>query len=276
MANLAGCVRLHKGIRKNKIWKREPFTYGQAFCDLLLLAVDAQSAPQSVWVQGQEIVLERGQVGWSIGKLAEEWKRSRPWVMAFLGWARDQGMIEVDSDHRRTIITLINYDAYQTESKAGLTTDDTTGDTTGLTTGDTTGLTTGDTTGLTTGLTHKGKRETGNREKGKGKGVIPPPGRRALCRAAERGRGAGVRRGVDGGPGPRHPGRDAGGLDSGLVCRATPVAKKMARKNGGQFPERLDRGVREGAREDHGPRTTDHGTGNGGASRRADDGAGAL
>jgi hypothetical protein len=35
-------------------------------------AVDAQSTPQAVWVRGERITLELGQVGWSIAVLAEE------------------------------------------------------------------------------------------------------------------------------------------------------------------------------------------------------------
>lgn len=151
MATLSGHVRLHKSIRRNPVWKREPFTYGQAFCDLVMLAVDAQSAPQSVWVQGEQIVLERGQVGWSIAGLAKEWQRTREWVSGFLKWAHNKGMLTVDSNHRRTIITLTNYDTYQpTEPSTDLATEP------------------------STDLAHKGKGERGN-----GKGVTgndnPPP-----------------------------------------------------------------------------------------------------
>ena len=120
-----------------------------------MLAVDAQSAPQSVWVQSEEIVLQRGQVGWSITALATEWKRSRPWVMGFLRWLQDQGMAVVDSNNRRTIITIVNYDAYQAAPVP-------------------TGLTTEVPTGLTTELTHKGKGERGKEGNGKGERGNPP------------------------------------------------------------------------------------------------------
>ena len=161
MANLTGHVRLHKSIRRNPVWRREPFTYGQAFADLLLLAVDAQSAPQQVWVQGEQIELERGQVGWSISKLAEEWQRTREWVSAFLKWLAGRGMVRVDSNHRRTIITITNYDAYQA-------------------TDPTTDLAAGQATDPTTEPPHKGKGERGNgkgetgNHKGKGPGGSPP------------------------------------------------------------------------------------------------------
>lgn len=159
MANLEGYVHLHKSIRRNPIWLREPFTYGQAFADLVMLAVDAASAPQTVWVQGESVILERGQVGWSIARLAEEWKRTRPWVTAFLKYCAEKGMLTVDSNHRRTIITLCNYDTYQT-----------TDDATGFTTDQTTDQTTDD----ATGFTHKGKGEMVNGKREKEKDNLPP------------------------------------------------------------------------------------------------------
>jgi hypothetical protein len=84
---LAGSVRIHKRVRCNKVWQREPFTYGQAWIDLLLLAVDASSAPQAVWLRGEQIKLQLGQVGWIVAALAAEWQRSRKWVMAL--WRYD-------------------------------------------------------------------------------------------------------------------------------------------------------------------------------------------
>jgi len=157
MQNLEGCVRLYKRIRRNRIWRREPLTYGQAFLDLILLAVDAQSAPQVLWSRGEQITLQRGQVGWSVLRLAEEWKRSREWVTHFLKYCQNEGMISVDSDRRGTVITITNYDAYQATDLA-------------------TDQSTAPTTDLATDQSHKGKGETGKGKgvKGNGKEVTPP------------------------------------------------------------------------------------------------------
>jgi hypothetical protein len=122
--DLAGAVLVYKRIRQNPVWKREPFTYAQAWLDLLLLAVDAQSTPQEVWTRGERITLELGQVGWSIAALAEEWNRSREWVMAFLKWCQNKGMLLQSSSGRGTVITILNYAAYQkTGAAAGATPD---------------------------------------------------------------------------------------------------------------------------------------------------------
>jgi len=115
---LAGAVRIHKRVRCNKVWQREPFTYGQAWIDLLLLAVDASSAPQEVWSRGEQITLQLGQVGWSVAALAAEWQRSREWVMGFLKWCQQERMIAQKSDGRGTVITILNYEAYQSDTAA--------------------------------------------------------------------------------------------------------------------------------------------------------------
>lgn len=97
-------------ILRNLIWRREPFTYGEAYLDLLLKAVKAS---QTVRVREEAVTLERGQMLWLEGRLAEEWQRNRPWVDRLRHWLAEEGMITVDSNHQRTVITLVNYDAHQ-------------------------------------------------------------------------------------------------------------------------------------------------------------------
>ena len=53
MANLNGKIALHKRIRRHAIWNREPKCYAAAFADLLLLAVDANCAPQTITIHGE-------------------------------------------------------------------------------------------------------------------------------------------------------------------------------------------------------------------------------
>lgn len=161
MADLSGDVRVFKRLRRHAVWRRDPACYGRAWVDLLLLAVDAASAPQKVYVQGTEIVLERGQVGWSQSRLAEEWNRSREWVIQFLKWCQDQGMIMLETTARGTVITILNYDAYQTAEP-----------TTDLATGQTAEPTTQPPANPATDPTHKGK---GERERVNGKGERPAP-----------------------------------------------------------------------------------------------------
>lgn len=120
MANLTGSVVLAKRLRKHPVWRRDPASYGHAWADLLMLAVDGSGGPQTFYVRGNPVTLERGQVGWSIVRLAEEWKRSREWVQAFLRFCQDQAMLTVTTSPLGTVITILNYDAYQVPPGEGI------------------------------------------------------------------------------------------------------------------------------------------------------------
>ena len=110
MADLRGSITVTKRLRQHAIWDREPFSYGQAWIDLLLLANDS---PRPVTINGEVIQLERGQLAWSQRKLEGEWKRSGEWVARFLRFCQDETMIVITSKKNRgTIISVLNYDTY--------------------------------------------------------------------------------------------------------------------------------------------------------------------
>ena len=112
MADLRGSITVTKRLRQHAIWDREPFSYGQAWIDLLLLANDA---PRPVTINGEVIQLERGQLAWSQRKLELEWQRSGEWVARFLRFCQDETMITIASKKNRgTIISILNYEAYNT------------------------------------------------------------------------------------------------------------------------------------------------------------------
>jgi len=104
---LEGSVRLSKRLRQNSIWQRKD--YGWAWVDLLLLANDR---PRTVFLGGMQVNLRRGQLAWSIRGLAKEWEVSREWVESFLQFCQEQIMLKVDSNTKRTVITILNYEAY--------------------------------------------------------------------------------------------------------------------------------------------------------------------
>jgi hypothetical protein len=112
MNELKGNLTLTKRLRRHAVWLREPPSYGQAWVDLLLLANDK---PRAVVIHGEAIELKRGQLAWSIRTLEREWNRSAEWIDRFLKFCRDESMILVDSTRRRTVITILNYEAYQTQ-----------------------------------------------------------------------------------------------------------------------------------------------------------------
>ena len=105
-----GYILLHRQIRNNKIWEEKPFSKGQAWIDLMMLA---SHNGKTIWKRGIEIELKRGQVGVSIKGLADVWGWSRSKVTRFLKYLENEHQIEHQIDNITTIITINNYNKYQ-------------------------------------------------------------------------------------------------------------------------------------------------------------------
>jgi len=112
--NDTGWVKLHRQMFDNRLWLAEPFTKAQAWIDLF---ANANHKTGSFWVRGVEVVIERGQIGWSELTMASRWKWSRMKVRRFLDDLETRQQI---IQHKRykitTIITIINYNRYQDET----------------------------------------------------------------------------------------------------------------------------------------------------------------
>ena len=107
---MSGFIKLHRQIVHSDLWLEEPFTRGQAFADLILLA---NYKDGYLRVNGQRIKVKRGQVGWSINRLSDRWQWSRTKVNYFLSELIADGMILLEKDNRKTILTICNYSKYQ-------------------------------------------------------------------------------------------------------------------------------------------------------------------
>ena len=122
---MEGWIALHRSLAFHELWTSEPFTRGQALVDMLMLA---NHAPGIIRKQGLRIDLDRGDVGWSECELAERWKWSRGKVRRFLDELKTDHMItrktaQADGekqDKRKFVITIVNYDKFQsTENTCG-------------------------------------------------------------------------------------------------------------------------------------------------------------
>lgn len=109
-----GFVIIHRSMQDHWLWKSEKFSKAQAWIDLILLASHSERAVMSrgVWVD-----LERGQVGVSKTFLAERWSWSRPKVDRYIDRLKNEQMIEVEKNAVGTVITVLNYDTYQSVNK---------------------------------------------------------------------------------------------------------------------------------------------------------------
>jgi hypothetical protein len=75
--------------------------------------------------RGNIITIERGQIGWSEVTMANRWRWSRDKVRRFLSYIEHEGNIRQQKTSLTTIITICNYEVYQSSDTADYTTDKT-------------------------------------------------------------------------------------------------------------------------------------------------------
>ena len=83
----------------------------QAWIDLLLLANHKRS---SLFVRGNEVICDRGQVARSADTFAKRWKWNKRTVFKFISDLEKRGMVTLQKSPVITVITIVKYDYYQT------------------------------------------------------------------------------------------------------------------------------------------------------------------
>lgn len=115
---MSGWIKLHRCITSSWIYDEKPFSRLHAWIDLLLLA----SHKDNKFLLGAELVeCKRGQVITSLRKLGEKWGWSRTKVSKYLDMLQQDNMVHVISDTRKTTISIINYDVYQSQNDTEMT-----------------------------------------------------------------------------------------------------------------------------------------------------------
>jgi len=107
---MSGWIKIHRKLSKNTLWTLEPFTRGQAWIDLILLANHKNGY---ILVRGNKIDIKRGQIGWSELRLSERWKWSRSKVRTFFKLLESEQQIIQQKNKLSSIISIVNYDEYQ-------------------------------------------------------------------------------------------------------------------------------------------------------------------
>jgi hypothetical protein len=124
MGNNLGWIKVHRSIIDTPEWLAEPFTRGQAWIDLLLLA---NHKTGHIRKRGILITVDRGQVGYSQDTLAYRWQWSKGKVRRFLveleRLSRITHKISEKTVLKKTsvssLITIVNYDKYQMNDTEG-------------------------------------------------------------------------------------------------------------------------------------------------------------
>ena len=108
----SGWIKLHRQLQDCPIWYGERFSKGQAWVDLLMLA---NHSDKDILFNGEIVTIKRGQYLTSMVKLSEKWLWNRKTVLSFLNLLEKDKMIVRKSDNKKTLITIENYEIYQSK-----------------------------------------------------------------------------------------------------------------------------------------------------------------
>ena len=105
-----GWISIHRQLQSHWLWDDKPFSKGQAWVDLLLLANHADNK----FMLGNELIeVKAGSFVTSERKLSERWGWSRKKVSNFLTLLQNDEMLVVKKNHQRTAITIVKYGDFQ-------------------------------------------------------------------------------------------------------------------------------------------------------------------
>lgn len=107
---LEGWLKLYRSIQNHWLWEDKPFSRGQAFVDLLLMA---NHKDNKILFNGELIEVKRGSRITSLRQLSEAWGWSTKKTKKFLELLEKDNMITVKSDNKKTLVTIENYGVYQ-------------------------------------------------------------------------------------------------------------------------------------------------------------------
>ena len=114
-----GYIKLHRQLQDCWIWKKGPFSEGQAWVDLLLLA---NHKDVKMVIGGELTTVSRGSYHTSIVSLSERWKWSRPRVKRFLTLLERDNMLTQKCTPYGTTLTVVNYGVFQDVVTTSVTT----------------------------------------------------------------------------------------------------------------------------------------------------------
>lgn len=107
---MIGWICLSRKILDCYLWEDKPFSKGQAWIDLLLMA----SHEKKRFLLGNDVVeIDRGSFITSELKLMNRWGWSKSKVRSFLCLLESEEMITKKTDSKKTAITIVNYGKYQ-------------------------------------------------------------------------------------------------------------------------------------------------------------------
>lgn len=121
MSDPQGWVSVYRSLVNHWLWQDKPFSKGQAWIDLILLANHKEG---KILCAGKVVTAERGSVHRSILSLADRWGWSRKKVTSFLKLLESEGMVTTESTTHGTTITIVKYDIFQSQGTTKVSTEE--------------------------------------------------------------------------------------------------------------------------------------------------------
>lgn len=110
MTSSTGWISLHRQIQEHWLWEEKPYSKGQAWIDMLLLA----NHKDNKFLLGNELVeVKEGSFITSELKLMERWGWGKSKTRAFLDLLQSDEMIIKKSDRKKTTITIVKFSDFQ-------------------------------------------------------------------------------------------------------------------------------------------------------------------
>lgn len=111
MSTDKGYIKIYRDIRDHMIYDDKPFDRTHAWIDLIMMV---NHEDKKILFDGRFVTVYRGMCITSIRKLADRWGWSRKKVSNFLNELERDIMIRQERASKRTTISIVNYDTYQT------------------------------------------------------------------------------------------------------------------------------------------------------------------
>lgn len=112
-----GWIRLHRSIQSHWLWKDKPFSYGQAWMDLLMMVNHKEG---KVLMDATLVTVPAGAVITSEKKLSDRWGWGRTKTRTFLKMLETDSMIVKKTTNKRTEINVVNWGKFQNPQTANV------------------------------------------------------------------------------------------------------------------------------------------------------------
>ena len=110
----SGYILLHRSLLENWVWEKgRVFSRAEAWIDLIFLVNFAEGTHR---IDNEVLLVPPGSRYTTIKELCERWKWSNTKVTNFLRLLQDDKMIVINHDKKKTLLTLVNWEKYQTKS----------------------------------------------------------------------------------------------------------------------------------------------------------------